>query len=64
MDLIDIQTIKYIFTGYLDTTLYRDAYFDLVKETQRKGFYDPAVGILDKWLWKYGYCTIGQFRNL
>jgi len=60
----DIKNIQNVLCSYDENKIYRDVYFELHDIMQNNDTYDPIVGLLDKWLWKYGYYTIAQFRNL
>lgn len=65
-EMEDIQLIKNMIFKDLPekhNILYRDYYFELIK-VESTGLYDPSLAILDKWLYKYGYCTIKDFMNI
>jgi hypothetical protein len=63
-EALDVPTIKYIFKNYDENKTYFEAYQELLEKTRLEGTYDPSIGILDKWLWKYRDYRIADFRKL
>lgn len=61
----DIKKLKTLLSGVSDSTqTYWDVYQDWRNQAWETGNFDADYCLLDKWVWKYRYHTIQQFRAL